>query len=83
MRELTMPYLEEAVAKELHHIVKDEVGVLREQIVALEAENAELRGRIIALEAANNLRGTLDQLGQRLDRIERANKAGIVRLGAA
>ena len=50
-----MPYLEindlEGFAKDFADIVREKLGPLRAEIVALRAENAELRGRINRLEA--------------------------------
>jgi hypothetical protein len=50
-----MPYLEindlEGFAKDFADIVREKLGPLRAEIVALKAENAELCGRINRLEA--------------------------------
>jgi hypothetical protein len=63
---------EEALAHEIASLVRGELQKLGVQIDALAS-------RVNGLEAQANLRGTLDQLGQRMDRLERA-KAAVVRL---
>jgi hypothetical protein len=68
--------IEETLAKELADVVKTHV---REQITPLRVQLDALAARVNGLEAANSLRGNLDELKGRLDRIERA-KAAVVRL---
>jgi len=71
---------ERELASMIATVVKEYVG---EQLGPLGIQFDALSARVNGLEAANSLRGTMDELKARLDRVERATKAGIVRLGAA
>jgi len=64
---------EELLAKEIATLVKAE---LRSMGVKLDA----LSARVAGLEAANTMRASVDELKARIDRIERASKAAVVRL---
>ena len=64
---------EELLAKEIADLVKAELRAMGVRIDALAA-------RCAGLEAANTVRASVDEIKARLDRIERASKAAVVRI---
>src|SRR5262249_36130692 len=75
-RGLTM-MLEETLAEQLGNIVKQHIA---QQVTPLRDQLDALSARVNGLEGANTVRASVDELKARMDRVEQASKAAVVRL---